>query len=244
VDNTYPQPEAVGLVIGRVVFDRLLPAALFGAITLPRVGSLAHLWAAPVDPGAQAWLGHVLIVGHAFLTLAFMAMLTTLFVIRRTPISQRAAPVAMITALGGTFIMWIALAQPTTTDDWRVLAVADALMSAGLVFCLYALGALRACFGLAPEARGLVTSGAYRWVRHPVYLGEFIVFFGALLPVLSPFTLGIFGLFCLLQARRAVLEEQVLSATFPEYAGYRLRTPALVPWVGLRRRQARFSLNW
>lgn len=102
-------------------------------------------------------------------------------------------------------------------------------MIAGLAFSVYAFTALRACFGIAPEARGLVTTGAYQWVRHPAYLGEFVTFLGALLPVLAPLTALIFGLFCVLQARRAVLEEEVLSAAFPEYAAYRQRTPALVP---------------
>jgi protein-S-isoprenylcysteine O-methyltransferase Ste14 len=163
------------------------------------------------------------------LTLAFLALLTILFVIRRTPVSGRAAPLAMLIALGGTFVMWIALAQPATSDDWRLLALADVVMIFGLAFTLYALGTLRACFGLAPEARGLITTGPYRLVRHPVYLGEFVIFLGALLPVLAPLTAFIFGLFCLLQARRAALEEAVLSAAFPDYTAYRQRTPALLP---------------
>jgi protein-S-isoprenylcysteine O-methyltransferase Ste14 len=75
-----------------------------------------------------------------------------------------------------------------------------------------------------------VTSGAYRLVRHPVYLGEFVAFIGLLLPVLAPLTLLIFSAFCLLQAVRARLEEQVLAATFPDYAAYRRRTPAVLPW--------------
>jgi protein-S-isoprenylcysteine O-methyltransferase Ste14 len=219
------------LVIARVVFDRALPAALFGALALGRLRGLSQVWTPPVDPGVQAWLMYALALGHGCLTLAFMALLSVLFLVRRTPVGGRAAPLAMVIALAGTFVMWIALAQPPTTDDWRVLATADLLMIVGLAFTLYALGALRACFGLAPEARGLVTTGAYRLVRHPVYLGEFVVFLGALLPVLAPFTAFIFGVFCLLQARRAALEEAVLSATFADYPAYRRRTPALLPWA-------------
>jgi protein-S-isoprenylcysteine O-methyltransferase Ste14 len=75
-----------------------------------------------------------------------------------------------------------------------------------------------------------VTDGAYRVVRHPVYLGEFVTMSGALLPVLAPLTALIFVGFCLLQGWRALLEEDVLSSTFPEYTAYRERTPALVPW--------------
>ena len=62
-----------------------------------------------------------------------------------------------------------------------------------------------------PEARGLVTTGAYRLVRHPLYLGEFVAMFGAMLPLLAPLTVSIFALFSLLQATRMVLEERVLA---------------------------------
>ena len=43
----------------------------------------------------------------------------------------------------------------------------------------------------------------------------------------------VFGLFRLLQVHRAALEEAVLSATFPDYARYKQRTPALIPWSSL-----------
>jgi protein-S-isoprenylcysteine O-methyltransferase Ste14 len=61
-------------------------------------------------------------------------------------------------------------------------------------------------------------------------LGEFVAMFGAVLPLLAPLTVLIFALFSLLQATRMILEERVLATTFPEYAAYRLRTPAMLPW--------------
>jgi protein-S-isoprenylcysteine O-methyltransferase Ste14 len=212
------------------VFDRLLPALLFGFLALAKVRGLSQLLALPNDPSLQAWLTYTLGLGHGVLTLSFTLLMATLFLIRKSPVGGRANALAMVVALAGTFIMWIALAQPTTTHDWRVLALSDLLFGIGLAFSMYALGALRFCFGLAPEARGLVTDGAYRIVRHPVYLGEFVALFGALLPVLAPLTALIFAAFCTLQACRAVLEESVLSETFTGYAAYRQRTPALLPW--------------
>ena len=72
-----------------------------------------------------------------------------------------------------------------------------------------------------PEARDLVTSGAYRLVRHPIYLGELVAATGVLLPALAPLTILIFAAFCLCQFARAVVEERVLSAAFPRYGDYR-----------------------
>jgi protein-S-isoprenylcysteine O-methyltransferase Ste14 len=141
-------------------------------------------------------------------------------------------------ALAGTFVMSATAAQLGTTQDWRALALSDLLLTVGLAVSIYAAASLRDCFGLAAEARGVVTSGAYRLVRHPLYLGELVAALGALLPVLAPLTTLIFGLFCLCQVTRAMLEEQVLAAGFPEYTAYRRRTPALLPWPRPRSSQS------
>jgi protein-S-isoprenylcysteine O-methyltransferase Ste14 len=198
----------------------VLPVVLFGAIGFVSLDRLTQHWSEL----------QFLKLGHEILSLIFIAMLVTLFAIRRAPVSQRASPFATTTAIAGTFISWIILAQLPTIDDWRVLTFGDLLMVCGLIFTLFSLGALGRCFGLAPEARGLVTSGAYRWVRHPVYLGELVTVIGGALPLLAPLTILVFAVFCVLQLRRISLEETVLKATFPDYEEYRCRTPALLPW--------------
>jgi protein-S-isoprenylcysteine O-methyltransferase Ste14 len=45
---------------------------------------------------------------------------------------------------------------------------------AGYGLCLWALVTLGPRFGIAPADRGLTTQGPYRWVRHPMYLGELL----------------------------------------------------------------------
>jgi protein-S-isoprenylcysteine O-methyltransferase Ste14 len=214
-----------------VLCDRLLPASLFATAAIIRLqGVLTGNYAGPAGPGLLVELVSILAFANHVLSFLFLGMVAMLFLIRRTRQGSRARPRAMAIALGGTFIMNFALIQPATSQDWFVLALADLGLVTGLAFTTYGAASLRRCFGLAPEARGLVTTGAYRLVRHPLYLGEFVAFFGALLPVLAPLTVLIFVLFCALQATRARLEEQVLAATFPEYAAYRRRTPALLPW--------------
>lgn len=219
------------LSLTRPLFDRILPALVFGLLAAGRcVGLLLRAQRGPADSGSQAGLIYLLDLAHYALAFLFLALLATLFLIRRSPLGARAGVLPMAVALLGTFVINTAFVQPRTTEDWRVLALADLLLVAGLAFTIYALAFLRHCFGLAAEARGLVTAGPYRLVRHPVYLGEFVAFLGALLPVLSPLTTAIFAVFCLLQAWRASLEERVLAATFAAYADYRRRTPAVLPW--------------
>jgi protein-S-isoprenylcysteine O-methyltransferase Ste14 len=216
---------------GRLLADHLAPALLFASAAFLRcINLLTHVRNGPADPSLQTWLAHLLQAAHHAVAFLFLALIATLFLVRRAPRGGRAGPLQMAIALGGTFVMYIAAVQPATTQDWRVLAAADVLLVLGSGFTIYAAASLRYCFGLAPEARGLVTTGAYRLVRHPLYLGEFVALLGVLLPVLAPSTLVVYALFCVLQATRAALEERVLSATFQDYVNYRRRTPALLPW--------------
>jgi protein-S-isoprenylcysteine O-methyltransferase Ste14 len=217
--------------LDRLLADRLLPALLFGALGFVSYSStLSASSQGPADPSFPARLVHAPDVVHTILTLLFCGLIATLFLIRRTPQGSPAGARAIALALAGTFVMSATVIQPNTTQDWRVLGIGDALLTVGLAFSIYAAASLRDCFGLAAEARGVVGSGAYRLVRHPIYLGEFVAALGALLPVLAPLTTLIFGVFCLCQVARAMLEERVLAASFPEYVLYQRRTPAFFPW--------------
>ena len=210
--------------------DRLAPALLFASLAILRAASVrGELDRGPAEPSASGQLVYLLDAAHGGLAALFCGLVALLFLVRREPLGSRAGPAAVAVALAGTFGLSLLVAHPPTTRDWRVLALADCLLIVGLAVSIYAAASLRHCFGLAAEARGLVTSGAYRLVRHPLYLGELVVALGALLPVLAPLSVLSFGLFCALQASRAVLEERALMAALPDYAAYRHRTPALVP---------------
>ena len=224
-------PGGGGARPGRFRADSLFPALLFGTLALASCsGVLRPARRGPADPSLHALVAYALDVAHPLLTGVFCGLVAVLFLARGAPRGSRARPTDLAVPMLGTFGMGAIALQPPTTADWRVLALADSLLVGGLTFSIYAAASLGRCFGLAPEARGLVTSGAYRLVRHPLYLGELVAALGALLPVLAPPATLIFSLFCLCQAARAVLEERALTAAFPEYAEYRRRTPALVPW--------------
>src|SRR5687767_11129309 len=216
---------------GQRLRDNVFPALLFTVATTVRgVSLLTSLQSSPSEPGVGAWSSFVLDLAHQSLSCLFLALISLLFLTRGTPQSGRARPLQFLIALLGTTVMTVALLQPATLQDWKVLLAADLLLTLGLGFTIYAALSLRRCFSIAPEARGLVVTGAYRLVRHPMYLGEFVASLGAILPVLGPFTLLIFVLFCVLQSGRAAMEERTLQAAFPEYEAYRLRTPAVLPW--------------
>ena len=85
----------------------------------------------------------------------------------------------------------------------------------------------------ADESTGLVTTGPYRFVRHPIYLGLALLAMGEALafgswPALMIVLSGIVPTF----AWRARAEERLLSRTFGErYAVYRQRTKMVIPYL-------------
>ena len=236
--ETYRRWGAVHLILPSLssLTDRWVPALLFAVAAGARGAGLPDVvgrLVATTDFGRL--LVSLLELAGDLLVILFCALVATLFLARRARRGRRAGPLAMGVALAGTLLMNGIVGQPSETGDWRGLALADGLLAVGLAFSIYAAASLGPCFGVAPEARGLVTTGAYRLVRHPLYLGELVAGLGALLPVLAPSTALVYGGFCLCQAARAVLEERALAATFPEYTDYRRKTPALLPWPRSRR---------
>jgi protein-S-isoprenylcysteine O-methyltransferase Ste14 len=109
-----------------------------------------------------------------------------------------------------------------------------ALAGAGLVVGSRArLGAAWSLVPRADHGSGLVTTGPYRLVRHPIYLGLALLATGQALafgswPALMIVLCGVIPTF----AWRARAEEEVLGRTFGErYAVYRKKTKMIIPYL-------------
>jgi protein-S-isoprenylcysteine O-methyltransferase Ste14 len=81
------------------------------------------------------------------------------------------------------------------------------------------------------KAVSLNTTGMYSLVRHPLYLGNFLIWFGlACFTGLWWFILLIACLFCLFYERIMVAEENFLAAGFgEEFLTWAEETPAFIP---------------
>lgn len=104
-----------------------------------------------------------------------------------------------------------------------------ALIVIGGTINLIGLLTLRRAFTIMSEARELIVRGIFRWIRHPLYTGHFIMFFGSLLLRLHPVSVLLYLLFCVGQVVRAGIEERKLMQVFPEYAQYKQRTGMFIP---------------
>lgn len=82
-----------------------------------------------------------------------------------------------------------------------------------------------------PTEDKLITSGPYRWIRHPIYAA--VIFFTlppAVVSAQAP-SLALAALILLGAIIRMLCEEHLLIRRFPEYREYASKTRRLIPWV-------------
>jgi protein-S-isoprenylcysteine O-methyltransferase Ste14 len=147
-------------------------------------------------------------------------------------------PSAVVEALG----VWVGAAANLL---WRPLfdlgAVAGlSIMAAGEALSALGMLSLGRSFSIFSEVRELRTSGLYRFVRHPLYLGEMIAVWGYVLAWPAAWAIACALLFTGLQSWRARVEERRLLQHHPSYAAYRQHAGFLWPrlWTWRRRMPA------
>ena len=108
----------------------------------------------------------------------------------------------------------------------HVLVVAGVVIAlAGLAFVIWARISLGGAFTMFPQPRqrdAPVSSGAYRFARHPIYGGLLLVMGGLALSRSLP-SLVLVAALGVLWWRKSLEEERRLVAMFPDYPAYRQR---------------------
>ncbi len=144
-----------------------------------------------------------------------------LFLVRRPPERvSRSVPV-WIVAFFGTF--GASFLRPGGASAGWIDPLGLTLQGFGIVLGAFGYLALGRSLGLVPAHRGLVTSGAYRVVRHPLYASYVVAEVGYLIQSPRLWNVGVLALAWACQAVRLLSEERLLS-TDPEYRVYSART--------------------
>jgi protein-S-isoprenylcysteine O-methyltransferase Ste14 len=205
--------------------NRGLVAALFALFTVNAVATaVQHVADAIADPSPRAWL-----VGGFWLLKTGVVGAFLWAVARRPPAKRPAREPAAFVACAAAILGAIALRGPDDGVSTGMLIAGEAVALASCAFLLASVLALGTCFGVLPEARGLVTRGPYRLVRHPVYVGELGVCAGLVMGAPTAWNLVAAVVLVAGQLWRMRLEERALAREFPDYAAYAARTPRLLP---------------
>ncbi len=208
------------------LLSNYLPAALFSVVLILKIKGFVYLLNTG-NSGAEFYLSLVMKSSIVI----FTAMVVFLCVVRLCPVKKAKGLWPRLTAFCGTFLMFFLLAPESKEASPLQSGIASALSLAGIILSIIALIMLGKSFSMMAEARRLVTTGFYSFVRHPLYLAEEIVLLGVVIQVLSPFNVMVFILQTMFQIQRLKNEEAVLQEAFPEYEEYKSKTAMLIPGI-------------
>jgi protein-S-isoprenylcysteine O-methyltransferase Ste14 len=198
------------------------------------VGFLGHLAVAVLTVVRTPTLTLFLLPG-----IVHMIVAAGSFLVRDMPRRKEQDPVGRIVSYAGGFglfgfIQFASLFRPdwlAVTDNAGLGLTGIAMGLLGVFIEIWAVWHLRFAFATEPAARRLVTTGPYRLARHPIYSGASLAYGGLFMThPTAPLAVALIG-WAVCIALRMRFEEAILTQAFPEdYAAYRRRVGALVPW--------------
>ena len=133
--------------------------------------------------------------------LALQSALAAFLLVMHKPVERISHPLMSL-------IAWLCALLPLTFD---VDGVNIFYSLPGLLLALWSLTALGFSFSIAPEDRGIVERGPYRFVRHPMYLGEILSLLGLCIASKNMWNWFALLLFVRLVLIRISAEERVLA---------------------------------
>lgn len=213
-------------LIGRAV----LVAIFSGLAALKATVVFGYLLNAyPIHQGQYA-----LELGSQLVGLAFMLLVVFLTLLRPKAIDSARGWEPRLSAVMGSFLTFMVPLLPQTEFSRPLQIVSLVLVVSGFTASIYVVCFLGRSLSVTPQARRLITSGPYAIVRHPLYLTEEIAVIGVILSHISLAALFLIVIQWACQLRRMSNEERILRSTFPEYASYAAKTPAIFPRLVIR----------
>lgn len=169
------------------------------------------------------------LVDGAYINLLYLfdQFLIFVFVVARRPAQRMSrSPFDWVLAFGASYLPML-LSPADLSAGLISPGAASALMLGGVLIHLAAKFTLRRSFGVVAANRGVKVTGLYRFVRHPMYTGYFIVQASFLLVGPSLWNASVLIVAWIVQLLRIQAEESLLSEDenyrrFAERTRYRL----------------------
>jgi protein-S-isoprenylcysteine O-methyltransferase Ste14 len=163
--------------------------------------------------------------------LASFYMLLALLIMTRSPAKAQAdGLLPRIAAFVGTYLPWT-ITFFGKTDQALPNLLSTVCVLIGTIMMLVTIRHLGRSFSLVPQARSVVQTGPYRWIKHPLYLAEEIAILGVVLQYLTPVIVIVLVLHIGVQVCRILYEEDLLRRNCPEYSSYEATRWRLIPYV-------------
>jgi protein-S-isoprenylcysteine O-methyltransferase Ste14 len=163
------------------------------------------------------------VVGHVNFPRAVLGLqlliIIIVMVLRTAPVRVTPNPWFWLLAFVTTYatLGFSAYAEQGVTLISPILGNALAVVSMIIIVC--SLLSLGKNIGFVPAQRRVVTQGAYRFVRHPIYTGTFISLLAFVLRAFSVLNLTLAAVLIALLMLRGIVEERFLQED-PGYATY------------------------
>jgi len=209
--SVVPRPD-----LGRII---MVPAA--AAMLVFDVLALTH---GSRTGGAVRWADAVLVC-------AFYALIIWCYLRRGRAVATSGSVTGYAAAVAGTLLPFTLPLLHGAPPGVGQHYAGYLLVVVGTGWAVWSVRYLGRSFAVIAQAREVVDTGPYRLVRHPLYLGEIVAALGVAIVAGSVWALCAWVALCVLQAYRALREEQVLLRALPGYRGYRARTAALLPGI-------------
>ncbi|MER9328213.1 isoprenylcysteine carboxylmethyltransferase family protein [Mesorhizobium sp. M0488] len=155
--------------------------------------------------------------------LVFSEVLTfTWLLLSRRPVTRDWNPLTVVISVTASFGTTLIALEPGVAII--PVHVAAPLQLLAVCFVIWGKISLGRSFAILPANRGLMTGGAYRLVRHPIYAGYLAGHVLFLLSAFSFYNFAVYAVITFLQLHR-IMREEALLATLPEYRDYMNRVP-------------------
>ena len=142
--------------------------------------------------------------------------------------------------LGEFLVVWVGdsffLRKSTFLSDYVPLYIRIVILGLTLIAAMYLFRSGHVVVSHEQRPNSVVATGAFRYVRHPLYLASILTYLGLTVLTVSLFSLVLFVGIFVFHNYIASYEEKLLDARFEEeYREYKRRTGKWVPRIGKNR---------